>query len=386
MEITREILVAERERRLAVLNSLMEREDIAAMVCHGNGAMAYQADVKYMTNLCVPCGRIYSFMEREKQPLAFAGRVDSQFHARLKTFLDPENVVCFPDTLKEIAAMINALPGKRPRVGVPSLPECPKMMVDMLYSTRAEIVDITDAFITAKAPKAPYEIQLIREASELALDSFEEVVRFISPGKTEKEIIGMAEGYMRSRGAEDLLVLTRSAKPHPFINRPTFKKIGPDDVFVYSAELAGVGGYWTQIIRPIFMSKKAHRDAYDVLCAAKEAINAGIEKFRPGNRISDMGEAVSRVAEKYGLSEGVWSGHGMGVDLGDGISIGISNSMEIVPNMVMTMHPSFLSATDGVLYSDTFLSTEGAAINLTDRYTGTPYLDELRGMIKYESH
>lgn len=41
---------------MAVLNGLMEENDLAAMVCHGNGAMAYQADVKYMTDLATPAG------------------------------------------------------------------------------------------------------------------------------------------------------------------------------------------------------------------------------------------------------------------------------------------------------------------------------------------
>ena len=58
MERTREMHIAERERRMAVLNGLMEENDLAVMVCHGNGAMAYQADVKYMTDLVnspLPC-------------------------------------------------------------------------------------------------------------------------------------------------------------------------------------------------------------------------------------------------------------------------------------------------------------------------------------------
>ena len=39
MERTREMHIAERERRMAVLNGLMEENDLAVMVCHGNGAM-----------------------------------------------------------------------------------------------------------------------------------------------------------------------------------------------------------------------------------------------------------------------------------------------------------------------------------------------------------
>lgn len=381
MEVTRDMLVAERERRMAVLNGLMERECLQAIVCHANGAMAFQATVKFMTNLVTPCGRFFSMMEKGHQPVALTGRADAQFHAKLNSFLDPENVLAFSNMIAELANRINALPGVRPRVGVPMLEECPKVFVDMLHGTKAEIVDITRQFVAAKAPKSPYEIALTKDACALALDSFEEVIRFIEPGKTEKEIIGMAEGYLRSHGAEELLILTRSTKPHAFINRPTFKRVDKDGIFVYSAEIAGVGGYWTQVIRPIFMSQKAHPDAYDVLCVEKEAIAAGVDTFRPGNCVGDVADAVAKVARRYGLSEGVWCGHGMGCDLGDGIDIVPGNKMEITPNMIFTLHPSLLSATDGVLYADTFLSTEGAPLCLTDKYGESPYWDDLRQMI-----
>lgn len=383
MERTREMHIAERQRRMALLDRLMEENNLAAIVCHGNGAMAYQADVKFMTDLMTPCGRMYSMMVKGEQPIALLGRADSGFHAKLNTFLDEDHVVIQPDMIGELCKRIAALPGAHPRVGVPSLEEYPKFMVDALLATKAEIVDITDAFVTAKAPKAPYELQLIREASDLALSAFEQVIKFIEPGKTEKEVIGFAEGYLRAHGAEDLLILSRGEYPHSFINRPTFRRIGADDVFVFSVEIAGVYGYWTQIIRPIFLSKDSGQEAYDVLCKVKEAIQAGVDQFRPGNRICDVARAINAVAEKHGLSQGVWSGHSMGIDLGDGYNIGEENQMEIVPNMILTFHPSLLNQNgEGVLYADTFVSTEGDAVCLTDKYTGTPYLSDLRELIQ----
>ena len=382
MNRTREMHVAERERRLALLNKLMEEEKLDAIVVHGNGAMAYQADMKFMTDLETPCGHIYAIMLKGEQPVAVYGRPDSAFHARRGTFLEPENVVIAPDMVGYICDKINSLPGK-PRVGVPMLEEYPKFFTDALLATKAEIVDIYDAFVTAKAPKAPYEMQLIQEASDLSIKSFEEVIKFIEPGKTEKEVIGFAEGYLRANGAEDLLILMRGEYPHPFINRPTFRKITAEDVFVFSVEIAGQYGYWTQIIRPIFMSKQSFKETYDVLCQVKEAINAGVEKFVPGNRICDISEAITKVAKKYELSEGIWAGHSMGIDLGDGYNIGMPNKMEIVPDMILTFHPSLLNKNgEGVLYADTYASTAGAARCLTAKYQDTPYLEDLRKIIK----
>ena len=248
MERTREMHIAERQRRMAILDKLMAENNLDAIVCHGNGAMAFQADVKFMTDLVTPCGRIYSMMVRGEQPFAILSRPDSGFHAKLNTFLDEDHVIIQPDMIGEICNRIAKLPGERPRVGVPMLDEYPKLMTDALLKTKAEIVDITEAFIVAKAPKAPYELQLIKEASDLSLDVFEEVVKFIQPGRTEKEVIGFAEGYLRAHGAEDLLILSRGEYPHAFINRPTFRKIGPEDIFVFSVEIAGIYGYWTQIV------------------------------------------------------------------------------------------------------------------------------------------
>ena len=50
---------------------------------------------------------------------------------------------------------------------------------------------------------------------------------------------------------------------------------------MFSVEIAGVYGYWTQIIRPIFLSEGSHREAYEVLCQVKEAIQAGVGEIPP---------------------------------------------------------------------------------------------------------
>ena len=120
-----------------------------------------------------------------------------------------------------------------------------------------------------------------------------------------------------------------------------------------------------------------------MLCQVEAAIQAGVEKFRPGNLICDVDEAINKVAQKYGLSKGVWAGHSMGIDLGDGYNIGESNKMEIVPNMILTFHPSLLDKNgEGVLYADTYVSTEGGARCLTDKYRESPYWEDLKELVK----
>ena len=73
----------------------------------------------------------------------------------------------------------------------------------------------------------------------------------------------------------------------------------------------------------------------------------------------------------------------MGIDLGDRYNIGESNKMEIVPNMILTFHPSLLDKNgEGVLYADTYVSTEGGARCLTDKYRESPYWEDLKELVK----
>ena len=101
-----------------------------------------------------------------------------------------------------------------------------------------------------------------------------------------------------------------------------------------------------------------------------------------GNRVCDVARAIEDVVAKYGLRMGVWSGHGMGADLGDGVDVGVSNTMEIVPNMILTLHPSVQSDSDGLLYGNTWLATEDGPENLTPDYAECCFIDELRTLIR----
>ena len=104
-----------------------------------------------------------------------------------------------------------------------------------------------------------------------------------------------------------MLILTRSQKPHSFITRATDVPVKEDGVFVYSAEVAGPGGYWTQLIRPIFMSYDAQPEAQAILEVIKEAEKAGAAMIRPGKKnprdiaiANRGGRASAAIRPEYG--------------------------------------------------------------------------------------
>ena len=99
---------------------------------------------------------------------------------------------------------------------------------------------------------------------------------------------------------------------------------------------------------------------------------------------SKAAKAVEKVVAQNGCKTGVWSGHGMGHDLGDGVDIGNMNEMEIVPNMVLTLHPSVLSDKDGFLFGNTWLATPDGAELLSPQYYNTHELEELKELVHYK--
>ncbi len=374
--------IAERDRRVALLNRLMEQERVDALVLTSTSQQAYQVATKYISGYQLTTRRDFVFVKPGEMPRLIVPTVGQQFHARRLSWLPDECVFSGP-MLEMICAWIRELGLQRPRIGMYEYAELPVAIDQAIRDTGAEIVDITRAYTLARQPKSEFEIERIRETSDLAVASFEHVVRIAQLGMSERELIGAGEGYLRAHGAEDTLVLTRSQYPHSFICRPTDYRMEPDSVFIYSAEVAGSFGYWTQVLRPIFFGRDTQPEVRRILAIIREAEAAGAEAMKIGNTVADVARAIEKVVADRNCRTGIWSGHGMGHDLGDGVDIGSVNEMEIVPNMVLTLHPSVLSDSDGFLFGDTWLATPQGAELLTPKYHDVAELDELRELVRF---
>ena len=370
--MTKQEIQAEYQRRVQLLQELMERNELDGVVLSSTAQQGNQLCVKYFSNYTLNTRRAYIFCRSGEVPYLVLPTVGQVFHARKISWLPDEQIIC-GDMLEILREKLAGMK----RVGWYLPDDLPFSVHTALEETGAEFVDVTEQLTTARANKSAYEIQLTKETSRLAADSFAYILRKMRPGVTEEELIGAAEGYLRAHGASDSLVLTRSQKPHSFITRAQPVPIEEDGMFVYSAEVAGRGGYWTQMVRPVFMTREAQPEAQYILAVGKKAEAAGVKLLRPGYRLCDVSDAIEAEVVANGLRTGVWSGHGMGPDLGDAVDIGSSNHMEIVPNMVVTLHPSIVSDSDGLLYGNTFLTTESDPICLTPDYNDSPFLEDL---------
>ncbi|MBQ4370183.1 MAG: aminopeptidase P family protein, partial [Oscillospiraceae bacterium] len=363
MEFSREVLAAELERRTAIFHKVMERNGLDGLFFTSTAQQAYQMGCKYLSGYALSSRRDIGYVTPGSLPYLVVPTIGQQSSAQKVSWLPPDHILS--DELPAATEkFMRSLPSPCPRVGLYEPNEIPASILNALNSVKAEFTDITAELTEERQCKSEYELECIKAASKIAVKSVEWVVKNIAPGKSEREIVGLAEGFVRANGGEDSLILIRAQKPHTFISRASDRPIAEDGVFVYSVEMAGPGGYWTQCVRPIFMKRGAQPEAFRILGIIREAEAAGAAQFVPGNRVCDVAAAIEEVVFKNGLKMGVWSGHGMGADLGDCVDIGTSTKMKIVPNMILTLHPSVMSDEDGLLYGNTWMSTEGAPVCL----------------------
>jgi methionyl aminopeptidase len=166
------------------------------------------------------------------------------------------------------------------------------------------------------------ELLKLEEASRVVLETLDVVERAVAPGVTTEELDEIAEAEIRRRGARPAFVgyrgfpktLCTSINDEVVHGIPGKRTLKEGDIVGVDCG-AVVEGYYGDAARTMPVGRVAPERAR-LLEATREALEAGIEAARPGNRVSDIGAAVEAVALRHGY--GVvrdFVGHGVGTAL-----------------------------------------------------------------------
>jgi len=126
-------------------------------------------------------------------------------------------------------------------------------------------------------------------------------------------------------------------------------------------------GYFTDAARTIVIGSKKTQAIKKLVKATEEALYAGIEEVRPGNRLGDIGFAISSIARKYDVSviAGL-AGHGVGFAPHEDplvLNIGRKGAGIIIEEgMVLALEPMFSLGNSAVfeLPDGSFKTIDGA--------------------------
>ncbi len=228
---------------------------------------------------------------------------------------------------------------------------------------------LSNAITQLRSIKTPDEINKITKAQRIAEKAFENVLNFIKPGKTEKEIALELDFYMLRNGAEalsfDTIALTgkNTSLPHGV----------PSDAIVKSGDfvLMDYGsvfdGYHSDMTRTICVGTPTDemKEVYDTVLRAQSKALDYVKSGITGKEL----DAVARseiILAGYGDNFGHGLGHGVGMEIHEYPNAAPTFDKIIEENTVITIEPGiYLPDKFGVRIEDFVVVKKDFCENIT---------------------
>ncbi len=223
--------------------------------------------------------------------------------------------------------------------------------------------------IAMRSVKTFAELDFIKKAQKITDDTFEYILRQISIGKTEREIMLDMEFFLRKQGSEgvsfDFIVVSgkNSSLPHGV---PTDKKIEKGD-FITMDFGAVVNGYRSDMTRTVAVGSisSKQKEVYETVLTAQQK---AFDSIAPGMVCKDIDKAARDYIYSNGY-EGCFGhglGHGVGIEIHEEPCFNTSDETILAPGMVITVEPGiYLQDQFGVRIEDMVAITENGYENLT---------------------
>ncbi len=198
--------------------------------------------------------------------------------------------------------------------------------------------------------KEPKDIEKLRKAGKLVIDTLDLVEKNLRSGMKTEEINTIVHDY----------TLANNAIPAPLNYRGFPKSVCvsinevichgiPGEQVLNDGDIVNVDvtsildGYYADASKTYFIGNISE-DARKIVNIARECLARGIQKARPGNTLGDIGWAIQSHAERQGCSVvREFVGHGVGFDFHEAPQVphyGIKGSgIKLVPGMVFTIEP-----------------------------------------------
>lgn len=221
-----------------------------------------------------------------------------------------------------------------------------------------ELIGQADLVERHRLVKDAGEIEDLRRACAVADAAFAELIEegSIRAGRTEREIGLELDGRMRRLGAEDPAFETivaagaNSAIPH---HRPTSAELQVGDLVKFDFG-ARVDGYHSDMTRTVVLGEPAdwQNEIYQLVAAAQRV---GREATVPGAICSAVDAAARAVIADAGYGQNYLHGlgHGIGLQIHEGPSVGAAGTAMMAADMVVTVEPGvYLPGRGGVRIED----------------------------------
>jgi methionyl aminopeptidase len=198
--------------------------------------------------------------------------------------------------------------------------------------------------------KEEADIEGIRKAGQLVLDTFEQIEDKIRPGIKTDEINTIVHEFTIKNGAQPAPLNYRGFPKSVCvsINEEVChgipgKRVLMDGDIVNVDITSILNGYYADANKTFFAGTPG-TEARKIVSVARECLKRGISMVKPGNTVGDVGWAIQTYAEDQGCSVvRDFVGHGVGFEFHESPQIPHfgqkGQGIRLIPGMVFTIEP-----------------------------------------------
>jgi len=369
-----------RAGRLARLQTMMKRHDLAVALLYGTANIRYATGVDVMGVWTASTFARYCIVPAEGAPILFEYKGSIHVSQKLVRDVRPAYTWQFggkdaPEKVREwarsIRAVLTELGLERERLAVDKLDALGFLA---LQAEGIEIVDVGPATVDAREVKTPEEIALFTingSIGDAMLAEFEAAIR---PGIREYELLAVLSDALLRRQGEFLFtrLVASGTNTNPWLTEAHDKIVMPGDLVGVDTDANGYEGYVIDVSRtflcgdtPLPEQREAYRVAYD-------CVQGMLALVRPGLTFADFAAKAPRLPEAYVAQRYPTMVHQAGLeDEGPGIPYPdddrgprrIMPEREIQEGMVLCLecYAGKVDAPYGVKLEDQVLVTAGGA-------------------------
>ncbi len=296
---------------------------------------------------------------------------DSRYSTAMRACAQQEGLWDVDDERCSVASYVRAQVAKtsssRPRVGIDA--DTPLSLYRQLCEglPNVEFVEMSRAILALRAVKEPAEIELMKKAQDIASRSFLQLLEFIRPGMTEREVSLEFEIAMRKNGADELAFANivasgpNSANPHAV---PSNRRLSKGDLVVIDFG-ARVDGYRSDTTRTICIGEPSDEQVriYNAVRRANEAVQVQLKAGVTGAQMHKLAEEIL-AEEGFAGKMGHSLGHGVGIDIHELPLLAPSYDKKLEEGSVVTDEPGiYIAGENGVRIEDCGAVTSDGYVN-----------------------
>ncbi|RPH98262.1 MAG: aminopeptidase P family protein [Lysobacterales bacterium] len=347
---------AEIDRRYANTRKAMAEHGIDYLVVSGSEYSGFEGAVRYLCGFHILHRYAYVIVPLDADPVCVFPREATWVGDHAETFvrnreLPPHCGEWMADYLKSKGAKKVGIYGLQYIINVRDY--------SALAACDFEIVDFEIPFDYARAQKSEEELRSVRYSMDINKQGVLDVIRSYQAGKTEAELMGVAEKTFATAGCSrktmNMVLMGPNGSLRPQMVYASQRPLQDSDCMLYGLEIASEGGHWVEFSRPLAPNGLDPIQS-EMMQAYREFHELAREHMKAGNTAEEVSRACMKPIFDRGYRSGHVCGHSIGMTMIEMPRIGEGFDFVLPENMVCSMHPHFMNPerTHSLYFQETY--------------------------------